>query len=84
MTVENTGYTDGNQAANDLTNALSTSNIDGATYVSSSVVPNGYSGSSGSSTNLGLILGLAIPLGLILILIVVLGVYYKSRKNKPL
>lgn len=58
-------YTDGTQASSDFTNYLVTSNFDGFNYVSSSITAEGFSTSTGSSTSLGLILGLSIPLSIL-------------------
>lgn len=60
--VEAGSYTNGNNAKSDLSNALA-NGVDGASVVSSSITTNGFQDSNeddGGSTNLGLILGLAI------------------------
>lgn len=59
--VEAGSYTNGNDAKNDLSNALA-NGIDGASVVSSTITTNGFEDSEDDdgSTNLGLILGLAI------------------------
>ena len=55
-------YTTSSGATSAMTNALSSTPIDGMSYLSSSMVGTGFSTSSGSSSNLGLVLGLTIPL----------------------
>ena len=62
ISMEAGGYDDGSTASTEATNALSTGDIDGVTYLSSSVTANGFATSDSSESTLGLILGLSIPL----------------------
>lgn len=64
-------YTDGTQATSDFTNYLTSGNFDGFSFVSSSITAEGFSTSTGSSTSLGLILGLSIPLSILRTFIVI-------------
>jgi len=81
MTVEGGTYTDGSTAASAVTNALVGSNIDGVSYLSSTIVASGFETSSSSTTNLGLVLGLSIPLSILLVLIIVIIAYYRRKNN---
>lgn len=65
MDLDAGGYSSGSDASSAFTNAVSSSSIDGASYLSSSVTAEGFTTSSGSSTSLGLVLGLAIPLSIL-------------------
>lgn len=60
--VDGSGYSSGTDASSAINNAISTNGIAGATVTSSSTTSTGYSGSSDSDVNLGLILGVSIPL----------------------
>ena len=69
MNVISEGYTDSNSASTDLNNAMASSQIDGLSYLSSTIVSNGFQITTASSSSLGLVLGLSIPLSLLCIYI---------------
>ena len=65
MNVDAAGFSSGPTAASSFTNSVASTPIDGVSYLSSSVVSAGFTASSASSTNLGLVLGLSIPLSIL-------------------
>lgn len=65
MNVGAGSNTNAASAQTSLSNAIASNSGTGYSVVSSSVVANGGSTSSGSGSNLGLILGLSIPLGIL-------------------